>query len=101
LLFDWLLSVQVMIWTQHKQFQLQLYNNNLKNYKIFKRTHPQLAYRVNVYESLLGLMTNRNPINAWNQFKAQNNACLSAAEGKKHQHELFNNINLILKNYLI
>lgn len=90
-----------MVWTKQKQFQLQLYNNHLKNYKKLIKTHPQLAYRLNIYDSLLGLMTNRNPISAWNQIKAQNNIYSSTTGSIKHQHELFNNINLILKNYLI
>jgi hypothetical protein len=93
LVYDWALSAQTYMWTEHKRFELGLFNECLSRFQSLTMTgYPHLSPKAKMYATVMLYSTNRNPITLLNATHKQ------AAFSKCNQ-EAFFSINRILKNF--
>lgn len=62
LIYDWLLSAQTHLWSNHQIKDIKLFNETLKNFESFVVNFPELIMKVKMYETVFMYTSNRNPI---------------------------------------
>ena len=62
LIYDWCLTSQIYIWSNHKQIELEFYNESFMRFKDLIDDFPRISYKVKIYETIFMYISNRNPI---------------------------------------
>lgn len=95
LVYDWILSSQTYLWSAKRSTDLDLFNQAFKRFKKIALNHPQISYKIKMYETVMMFTANRNPINLLNP------ATSKQFLFSKSNQDAFNSMSSVLKKFQV